>query len=113
MTPVNHIPSANINDQHREKSSIRKITADNCIKIQHIAHCVGRGIDISEQKQQLKASLELVLDGVSLSTSTNRRGEVGVYLLGMLIKDNAHLVEVEDIKTIQSIIEPESPAFRL
>lgn len=72
---------------------------------------------MSEQKQQFKASLEVVLDGVSLSTSSNRRGEIGIYLLGLLIKDNPHLVEAEDIKTIRSIIEmadeQESPAFRL
>ncbi len=72
---------------------------------------------MSEQKQRFKHALDVVLDGVSLSTSTNRRGEVGVYLLGLLIKDNPHLVEKSDVKTIQSIIEmadeQESPAFRL
>lgn len=72
---------------------------------------------MSEQKQRFKNALEVVLDGVSLSTSANKRGEIGVYLLGLLIKDNPHLVEAEDIKTIQSIIEmadeQESPAFRL
>ena len=72
---------------------------------------------MSEQKQQFKKALEVVLDGVSLSTNTERRGEVGVYLLGLLIADNPNLVEKADITTIQSIIEmadeQESPAFRL
>jgi len=105
------------NDRHREKIITSKTTVETCINIQYISSCVGEGIDMSEQKQRFKHALDVVLDGVSLSTSTNRRGEVGVYLLGLLIKDNPHLVEASDVKTIQSIIEmadeQESPAFRL
>ncbi|EOB4245198.1 hypothetical protein ACIL2N_000962 [Vibrio metschnikovii] len=105
------------NDRHREKIITSKTTVETCINIQYISNCVGEDIDMSEQKQRFKHALDVVLDGVSLSTSTNRRGEVGVYLLGLLIKDNSHLVEASDVKTIQSIIEmadeQESPAFRL
>lgn len=105
------------NDRHREKIITSKTTVETCINIQYISSDVGEGIDMSEQKQRFKHALDVVLDGVSLSTSTNRRGEVGVYLLGLLIKDNPHLVEASDVKTIQSIIEmadeQESPAFRL
>ncbi len=105
------------NDRHREKIITSKTTVETCINIQYISSGVGEDIDMSEQKQRFKHALDVVLDGVSLSTSTNRRGEVGVYLLGLLIKDNPHLVEASDVKTIQSIIEmadeQESPAFRL
>lgn len=72
---------------------------------------------MSEQKQRFKHALDVVLDGVSLSTSTNRRGKVGVYILGLLIKDNPNLVDASHLKAIESIIEmadeQESPAFRL
>lgn len=105
------------NDRHREKIITSKTTVETCINIQYIFNGVGEGIDMLEEKQRFKESLELLLDGVSLSTSTQRRGEVGVYFLGLLIKDNPHLVDAETVKMIQSIIEmadkQESPAFRL
>ncbi|AGN34205.1 hypothetical protein VPPG_00080 [Vibrio phage VD1] len=72
---------------------------------------------MSEQKQRFKRALDVVLDGVSLSTSENRRAVEGVYILGLLIKDNPHLLDTEAVKKIQSILEmadeQESPAFRL
>ncbi|CAH8242645.1 conserved hypothetical protein [Vibrio aestuarianus] len=72
---------------------------------------------MSEQKQRFKHALDVLLDGVSLSTSESKRGKVGVYILGLLIKDNPDLVDASDVKAIQSIIEiadeQESPAFRL
>ncbi|MDE1328485.1 hypothetical protein [Vibrio aestuarianus] len=72
---------------------------------------------MSEQKQRFKRALDVLLDGVSLSTSESKRGKVGVYILGLLIKDNPDLVDASDVKAIQSIIEiadeQESPAFRL
>lgn len=72
---------------------------------------------MSEQKQRFKRALDVVLDGVSLSTSDNRRAVEGVYILGLLIKDNPHLLDADAVKKIQSILEmadeQESPAFRL
>ena len=105
------------NDQHRENILTIKTTVETCINIQYISCGVGEGINMSEQKQRFKHALDVVLDGVSLSTSTNRRGKVGVYILGLLIKDNPSLVDASHLKAIESIIEmadeQESPAFRL
>ena len=105
------------NDRHREKITTSKITVETCINIQYISSYVGEGIDMSEQKQRFKRALDVVLDGVSLSTSDNRRAVDGIYILGLLIKDNPHLVDAEAIRMIQSILEmadeQESPAFRL
>ncbi|WP_254618533.1 hypothetical protein [Vibrio metschnikovii] len=107
----------NIYDQSLENQNSQQSMIEYCVYIQYIFSGVGEGIDMSEQKQRFKEALEVVLDGVALSTSTNRRREVGVYLMGLLIKDNPHLVDKSDVKTIQSIIEiadeQESPAFRL
>lgn len=105
------------NDQHLENILGINITVETCMDIQYISCGVGEGIDMSEQKQRFKHALDVLLDGVSLSTSENRRGKVGVYILGLLIKDNPNLVDASDVKAIQSIIEmadeQESPAFRL
>ncbi|MDE1235791.1 hypothetical protein [Vibrio aestuarianus] len=105
------------NDQHLENMLTIKTTVETCMDIQYISCGVGEGIDMSEQKQRFKHALDVLLDGVSLSTSESKRGKVGVYILGLLIKDNPDLVDASDVKAIQSIIEiadeQESPAFRL
>ncbi|MDE1316333.1 hypothetical protein MEG05_20565 [Vibrio aestuarianus] len=105
------------NDQHLENMLTIKTTVETCMDIQYTSCGVGEGIDMSEQKQRFKHALDVLLDGVSLSTSESKRGKVGVYILGLLIKDNPDLVDASDVKAIQSIIEiadeQESPAFRL
>ncbi len=90
---------------------------ETCIDIQYITGEVGKDIDMSDKKQLFKDTLDMVIDGVSLSTHEKRRGHVGAYVLELLLKDNPELADEDDVKTVQSIIgmadDQESPAFKL
>jgi hypothetical protein len=78
---------------------------------------VGKGFDMVAEKKMLKEMLNIIIDGVSLSTAGNERGVAGKAILDCLMMKYSHLVDKNTLKQIQSIIdaadEAESPAFRL
>lgn len=70
-----------------------------------------------KQKDIFQQALELVIDGVALSTEVENRASVGVYIMGLLVADNKDKLDSEKLKAIMSLIEmadeAESPAFKL
>ncbi|HDY7702280.1 TPA: hypothetical protein RQK06_002298 [Vibrio vulnificus] len=73
--------------------------------IQYISSVVVKGIDMSDKKQLFQQALELIIDGVALSTETESRAQVGAYLMGLVVADNEGRLDSDKIKAIQSIIE--------
>ncbi|HDY8021012.1 TPA: hypothetical protein ACGVB5_004461 [Vibrio vulnificus] len=94
-----------------------KITVESCVDIQCIPVVVGKGIDMSEQKKQFGAMLNVIIDGVAVSEDAEDRAEAGLEILRNLMPKYGHLVDKETIKKIESIIvmadKQESPTFRL
>jgi hypothetical protein len=80
-------------------------------------HVIGWDKNMATEKQMLKEMLNIIIDGVSLSTAGNERGVAGKAILDCLMMKYFHLVDKNTLKQIQSIIdaadEAESPAFRL
>ncbi|TMX64579.1 hypothetical protein [Vibrio rotiferianus] len=60
---------------------------------------------MSDKKQLFQQALELIIDGVALSTETESRAQVGAYLMGLVVADNEGRLDSDKIKAIQSIIE--------
>lgn len=72
---------------------------------------------MSEEKQLFQLALDVIIDGVAVSSAGEGRQEAGVILLeGLLIK-YGHLIDEEKQKAIRSIIgmadEVDSPIFKL
>lgn len=72
---------------------------------------------MSDKKELFQQSLEVIIDGISMSDAREGSAQVGCYLVGLLIADNKGELDADKIKAIQSIIEmaaeAESPAFNL
>nr|PMF18950.1 hypothetical protein BCV24_10855 [Vibrio cyclitrophicus] len=85
--------------------------------IQYIFSVIGKGIDMSKEKQLFQLALDVIIDGVSVSTALEGRAEAGVLLMRGLVANYPHLIDAEKTKAIQSIIEmadeTESPTFEL
>ncbi|HCE1827461.1 TPA: hypothetical protein NJ265_002022 [Vibrio parahaemolyticus] len=94
-----------------------KITIESCMDIQYISSITGKGIDMSKEKQLFQSALDVIIDGVAVSSVGGGREEAGRVLLEGVLPRFAHLVDDEKIKAIQSIIrmadEAESPTFKL
>ncbi|HBC3927654.1 TPA: hypothetical protein KD853_000731 [Vibrio parahaemolyticus] len=94
-----------------------KITIKSCMDIQYISSITGKGIDMSKEKQLFQSALDVIIDGVAVSSVGEGREEAGRVLLEGVLPRFAHLVDDEKIKAIQSIIrmadEAESPTFKL
>ncbi|HCM1552167.1 hypothetical protein CGH22_23980 [Vibrio parahaemolyticus] len=94
-----------------------KITIESCMDIQYISGITGKGIDMSKEKQLFQSALDVIIDGVAVSSVGEGREEAGRVLLEGVLPRFAHLVDDEKIKAIQSIIrmadEAESPTFKL
>ncbi|EJE8523607.1 hypothetical protein R6233_002020 [Vibrio parahaemolyticus] len=94
-----------------------KITIESCMDIQYISSITGKGIDMSKEKQLFQSALDVIIDGVAVSSVGEGREEAGRVLLEGVLPRFAHLLDDEKIKAIQSIIrmadEAESPTFKL
>lgn len=70
-----------------------------------------------KQKDIFLQALELIIDGVALSTPIENRATVGVYLMSLVIADSKGRLDADKIKAIMSLIEmadeSDSPAFDL
>ncbi|WED29030.1 hypothetical protein L3V77_24160 [Vibrio sp. DW001] len=70
-----------------------------------------------KQKDIFLQALELIIDGVALSTPVENRASVGVYLMSLVISDTKGQLDADKIKAMMSIIEladeADSPAFKL
>lgn len=94
-----------------------KTTVETCMDIQYISMVTSKGIDMSKEKQLFQSALDVIIDGVAVSTMGEGREEAGRVLLEGVLPRFAHLVDDEKIKAIQSIIrmadEAENPTFKL
>ncbi|MBY8244565.1 hypothetical protein KW524_10525 [Vibrio fluvialis] len=94
-----------------------RIQLETCINIQYISSLTGKGIDMSKEKQLFQSALDIIIDGVAVSSVGEGREEAGRVLLEGVLPRFAHLLDDEKIKAIQSIIrmadETESPTFKL
>lgn len=94
-----------------------KTQVEACINIQYILSVIGKDIDMSNKKQLFQQALELILDGVALSTNGENRAQAGAYLMGLVVADNQGELDSEKVEAIKAIIEMadevESPQFRL
>ncbi|EIJ0963965.1 hypothetical protein HJ138_17375 [Vibrio parahaemolyticus] len=85
--------------------------------IQYIALFSCKGIDMSKEKLLFQSILDVIIDGVAVSTVGEGREEAGRVLLEAVFPRFAHLLDDEKIKAIQSIIrmadEADSPTFKL
>ncbi|WP_394143763.1 hypothetical protein [Vibrio atypicus] len=94
-----------------------KTTVENCMYIQYISQEIDKGTDMSKEKQLFQSALDVIIDGVAVSTAGEGREEAGRVLLEGVLPRFAHLLDDEKIKAIQSIIgmadEAESPTFKL
>lgn len=90
---------------------------ETCMDIQYIFNVTGKDIDMSKEKQLFQSALDVIIDGVAVSTTGQGREEAGRVLLEGVLPRFAHLLDDEKIKAIQSIIrmadEAESPTFKL
>ncbi|MCG9624195.1 hypothetical protein L1D34_04915 [Vibrio mediterranei] len=72
---------------------------------------------MSKEKQLFQSALDVIIDGVAVSTTGQGREEAGRVLLEGVLPRFAHLLDDEKIKAIQSIIrmadEADSPTFKL
>lgn len=72
---------------------------------------------MSKEKQLFQSALDIIIDGVAVSSVGEGREEAGRVLLEGLIPRYAHLLDDKKIKAIRSIIrmadEAESPTFKL
>lgn len=60
---------------------------------------------MSKEKQLFQSVLDVIIDGVALSTTSKNRAQAGVYLMGLVVADNQGRLDAEKAKAIQSIIE--------
>ncbi|EHZ2573868.1 hypothetical protein K5N30_002734 [Vibrio parahaemolyticus] len=94
-----------------------KTTVENCMGIQYISLVIGKGVDMSKEKQLFQSALDIIIDGVAVSAVGEGREEAGRVLLEGILPRFSHLLDDEKIKAIQSIIgmadEAESPTFKL
>lgn len=85
--------------------------------IQYINSVVVKGIDMSNKNQLFQKALELIIDGVALSTEAESRAQVGAYLMGLVVADNQSELDNDKVEAIQMIIqmadEVDSPEFKL
>ncbi|ANQ17570.1 hypothetical protein HJ088_15425 [Vibrio parahaemolyticus] len=85
--------------------------------IQYIDSVVVKGIDMSNKNQLFQKALELIIDGVALSTEAESRAQVGAYLMGLVVADNQGKLDNDKVEAIQMIIqmadEVDSPEFKL
>ncbi|OKQ14273.1 hypothetical protein H058_08375 [Vibrio antiquarius] len=85
--------------------------------IQYIDDVVVKGIDMSNKNQLFQKALELIIDGVALSTEAESRAQVGAYLMGLVVADNQGKLDNDKVEAIQMIIqmadEVDSPEFKL
>lgn len=72
---------------------------------------------MSKEKQLFQSALDVIIDGVAVSSAGEGRQEAGVILLEGLLTKYGHLVDAEKQKAIRSIIgmaaEVDSSIFRL
>lgn len=94
-----------------------RIQLETCMYIQCIISVTGKGIDMSKEKQLFQSALDVIIDGVAVSTVGEGREEAGRVLLEGVLPRFAHLLDDEKIKAIETIIrmadEAESPTFKL
>lgn len=94
-----------------------KTTVETCMNIQYISLMTSKGVDMSKEKQLFQSALDVIIDGVAVSTVGEGREEAGRVLLEGVLPRFAHLLDDEKIKAIQSIIrmadEADSPTFKL
>ncbi|EKA5860778.1 hypothetical protein OKZ58_002490 [Vibrio alginolyticus] len=88
-----------------------------CLYIQYISCVNCKDIDMSKEKQLFQSALDVIIDGVAVSSAGEGRQEAGVILLEGLLTKYGHLVDAEKQKAIRSIIgmaaEVDSSIFRL
>ncbi|OAJ95224.1 hypothetical protein [Vibrio bivalvicida] len=60
---------------------------------------------MSNKKQLFQQALELILDGVALSTNGGNRAQAGAYLMGLVVADNQGELDNEKVEAIKAIIE--------
>ncbi|MDN2669216.1 hypothetical protein OW495_21035 [Vibrio sp. 14N.309.X.WAT.E.F5] len=72
---------------------------------------------MSDKNQFFQQALELIIDGVALSTNEKSRAQVGAYLMGLVVADNQDKLDNSKVEAIQMIIqmadETDSPKFKL
>ncbi|MCF7493911.1 hypothetical protein L3V35_02490 [Vibrio sp. L5-1] len=75
---------------------------------------------MSDKNQFFQQALELIIDGVALSTNEKSRAQVGAYLMGLVVadnQDNQDKLDNSKVEAIQMIIqmadETDSPKFKL
>ncbi|MFA0438618.1 MULTISPECIES: hypothetical protein [Vibrio] len=94
-----------------------RIQLETCMDIQYIFSVTGKGIDMSKEKQLFQSALDVIIDGVAVSSEGEGREEAGRMLLEGILPKFTHLLDDEKIKAIQSIIgmadEADSPNFKL
>ncbi|WP_390339449.1 hypothetical protein [Vibrio harveyi] len=94
-----------------------KTTVETCMDIQYISLVTSKGVDMSKEKQLFQSALDVIIDGVAVSTVGEGREKAGRVLLEGVLPRFAHLLDDEKIKAIQSIIrmadEADSPTFKL
>ncbi|MDD1828586.1 hypothetical protein LRP52_41115 [Photobacterium sp. ZSDE20] len=70
-----------------------------------------------DKNQLFQKALELIIEGVALSTETESRAQVGAYLMGLVVVDNQGKLDNEKVEAIQMIIQmaddADSPEFKL
>jgi len=82
-----------------------RIQLETCMDIQYISSITGKGIDMFKEKQLFQSALDVIIDGVALSTAGENRAQAGVYLMGLVVADNQGRFDAEKAKAIQAIIE--------
>lgn len=60
---------------------------------------------MAEKQQIFQQALELIVEGVALSTDGQNRSQAGVYLMGLVVADNQGQLDTKKTKAIQAIIE--------
>ncbi|WP_171732817.1 hypothetical protein [Vibrio sp. AIC-3] len=72
---------------------------------------------MSDKSQLFQQALELIIDGVALSTESESRARIGTYLMGLVIVDNQGKLDSDKIDAIQMIIQmaddSDSPKFKI
>ena len=95
----------------------RYSSLESCMYIQYISYVITRELDMSDKKQVFQQALELIIDGVALSTEAESRAQVGAYLMGLVVADNQGNLDSDKVEAIKMIIqmadEADSPEFKL
>ncbi|MBE8577471.1 hypothetical protein [Vibrio sp. OPT18] len=72
---------------------------------------------MSDKNQLFQQALELIIDGVALSTNEKSRAQVGAYLMGLVVADNQGKLDNKKVEAIQMIIQmaddADSPKFEV